>query len=87
MGNPAFRTNARRFAVWRYADPRGWDVTFREIGEAIGLHPRAVSDVCRRNNWSSRVRSETMDHAHPGESPTALARDIGEATQRNTAHG
>ena len=50
------RTAALRFRIWQYANPRGWDVTFSEVAEALGVSPQKVGSVAKHAGWVERFR-------------------------------
>jgi hypothetical protein len=53
---PTQRTKARAFAIWRFAHPRDWNVTYEEIGEATGLTVGQVYWVIQAMHWTGNVR-------------------------------
>ena len=57
---PTQRTRARAFAIWRFASPRDWNVTYEEIGEATGLKVGQVQWSIHVMGWGGRIRAATM---------------------------
>ena len=50
------KTQALRYRIWAYANPRGWDVTYNEVADAIGEPVRSVASVIQHAKWASRMR-------------------------------
>jgi len=46
---------ADAFRIWQYANPRDWDVTSAEIGEALDLETKRVSNICTARGWNKRM--------------------------------
>lgn len=55
------KTHALRFRIWQYAAPRGWDVTFSEVADAVGSKPNIVGIVARQAGWVDRFRANPND--------------------------
>lgn len=53
---PTQRTKARAFAIWRYANPRDWNVTYEEIAEATGMTVNQVHWVFAQMGWWGRIK-------------------------------
>ncbi|MCJ8139493.1 hypothetical protein [Falsirhodobacter halotolerans] len=58
----AVRREAQAFCIWSYATARDWDLTLRELAEALDLKLIAVRNTCNKRGWSRRLRSDTQDH-------------------------
>ena len=75
------RTEALAFRIWQYANPRGWDCTAGEVGDAIGSSPMQVGIACSAKGWGTRLRAHRTYH-----SPVSPYADysilVGEATHR-----
>lgn len=52
---PTQRTKARAFAIWRYANPRDWNVTYDEIVEATGMKYHDVANTIHKMGWAGRI--------------------------------
>jgi hypothetical protein len=52
---------AQAFAIWRYCEPRGWDVTQKELARGTGIHPLRVGRVLALKGWASRIRTRLKD--------------------------
>ena len=50
------RAEALRFRIWQYAAPLEWNVTCREIAEAMGVSFGSVRQILRYTGWHNRVR-------------------------------
>jgi len=50
------RTMALRFRIWAYAQPRGWDVTFAEVADALGVSVKSVGAIAQAAGWVQRFR-------------------------------
>lgn len=53
------RTQALRFRIWQYANPREWNVTTHEIADAIGETHNRVRAIIGHAGWHNRLRSMT----------------------------
>lgn len=53
---PAVKREALRFRIWQFAAPREWDVTIKEIAEAVGAPLMSARNVVVNAGWMSRVR-------------------------------
>lgn len=51
------KTLALRYRIWAFAQPKEWDVTCNEIGEAVGESGRRIGSVLQAAGWISRVRA------------------------------
>lgn len=51
------RTQALRYRIWAYCEPRGWDVSIRDIAEALGESIGTISGTVRINGWHMRLRA------------------------------
>ena len=58
----AVRREAQAFCIWSFATARDWDLTLRELAEALDLNVIAVRNTCTKRGWSRRLRSDTRDH-------------------------
>lgn len=52
---------ARAFAIWRYAEPREWDVSYEEIADATGLTYNAVNDTIYIKRWGGKIGGGRRD--------------------------
>ncbi len=52
------RAAALAYRIWGYANPRGWDVTIREIASALGERAHRVQRILQNQKWLGRVRTE-----------------------------
>lgn len=50
------KTQALRFRIWQYANPKGWDVTFSEVAAALGVDARSIGAIARHAGWVERFR-------------------------------
>ncbi len=50
------KTQVIRFRIWQFANPRGWDVTFNEVAEALGVEVAVVGSIARHAGWVERFR-------------------------------
>lgn len=50
------RIEATAFRIWQYAAPREWNVTVREIADAIDIPMVMVRNLCTKRGWSNRIR-------------------------------
>lgn len=48
---------ARAFAIWRFAEPRGWDVSYDEIADATGLTESQVKYAIIQKGWGGKIGS------------------------------
>jgi len=53
------KLEARAFAIWRYAEPRDWNVSYDDIERATGLDARQIGYVINRKGWAGRIRSHS----------------------------
>ena len=54
------KTQALRYRIWAYANPRGWDVTTQDIADALGESmARIRSCIATTPGWGGRVRGTT----------------------------
>ena len=60
------RTEAIAFRIWQYAAPKGWDVTLRDIADAVGVGLMTVRNILRYKGWAGRVRVMTADFSSTG---------------------
>lgn len=51
------RTEALAYRIWAYASPRGWDVTGKDIAEALDLSFGVVGMVLQAKGWHNRTRA------------------------------
>jgi len=51
------RTEALAYRIWAYAAPREWNVTGKDIAEALGLPFGAVGMVLQAKGWHNRTRA------------------------------
>lgn len=56
------RTEALAFMIWQYADPREWDVSVKEVAEALGVSWQHVNLICGNRGWNARMRRDTTDY-------------------------
>lgn len=50
------RTHAIAYRMWGYCEPRGWNCTFNEVAEHLGVSPRVASSIAIIFKWSDRFR-------------------------------
>ena len=51
------RTQALRYRIWAYANPRGWDVTMQDIADALGETREEISScIAKTPRWGGRGR-------------------------------
>ncbi len=55
------KSAALRFRIWQYASARGWDVTFGEVADALGVSVMAAARAAHSAGWSDRFRSKKFD--------------------------
>lgn len=55
------QTEANAFRIWQYANPRGWDVTRKQIASHTGLSQGDVQHVIRAKGWSGRIQAANKD--------------------------
>lgn len=75
---------AMRYRIWAYCEPRGWDVTFREVADALDISAQAVGAIAKHAGWAERFRvadrlakRENWNATNsPGIFARHLARDI-----------
>ncbi len=54
------KTQALRYRIWAYSNPRGWDVTMQDIADALGESmARVRSCIANTPGWAGRVRWTT----------------------------
>jgi hypothetical protein len=53
---PAVKREALRFRIWQFAAPREWDVTVKEIAEALDEPWLRVRNVIHSSGWTNRLR-------------------------------
>lgn len=78
------RTMALRYMIWAYAKPKGWDVTFNEVADALGISAKSVGAIAQAAGWVERFRAadRTARIGAWGDSNTpfikarSMARDI-----------
>ena len=58
------RTHALRFRIWQHCEPRGWDVTVREIADALDESVGTISNTLKLAGWLNRVRVSRLDSGH-----------------------
>ena len=51
------RTMALRYMIWAYAKPKGWDVTYNEVADALGVSVHVVGCIARDAGWVERFRA------------------------------
>lgn len=51
------KTEVDAFRIWAYSQPRGWDVTNREVAGALGLSVHRVKTIASSRGWHHRMRS------------------------------
>ncbi len=51
------KTEALAFRIWAYAAPLGWNCTFAEAADHLGISTRQVAAVCVVKGWNSRFRA------------------------------
>jgi hypothetical protein len=53
---------ALRYRIWAYCEPRGWDVTHREVADALGLDNwRTVTHAIAGTSWPNKMRTTKSD--------------------------
>lgn len=60
------------FLIWRYADPRGWNVTYGEVAEHLQLSHQEIATISRVKGWANRFRTTKPDHAGTMRFPAIL---------------
>lgn len=63
------KTETLKYRIWAYASPRGWDVTLREIADALDEPMGRVRRTMAIARWSDRVRvmrSDRINFHHEG---------------------
>lgn len=60
---PKVRAMALAYRIWGYCKPRDWNVTYREVADALGVHQNAVASVARRQGWQNAFRTQRLDVA------------------------
>ena len=53
---PDAKREALRFRIWQFCQPREWDVTIKEIAEALDVHWVSIRNVMMKAGWAHRVR-------------------------------
>ncbi len=53
------KSEALAYRIWAYCEPRGWNVTPREIGDEIGICASHVVQLLWRKGWHTRVRADS----------------------------
>jgi len=56
------RTEALAYRIWAYATPREWNVTGKDIAEALGVTYQLVAAILQVKGWVNRTRSNKMDY-------------------------
>lgn len=59
--NTKARAMADRYRIYCYANPKEWDVTIREVADALGLDMHRVRALCQHAGWTKRFRSAKLD--------------------------
>jgi hypothetical protein len=53
------RSLTRMYLIWCHCTPLGWGQSYRDVAEAVGIHPNSVIQIARIMGWQTRFRSET----------------------------
>lgn len=53
------RREALAFRVWAYCTPKGWDVTYQEVADEMGLHVNSIITLAQRKGWLGRFRTSS----------------------------
>ena len=56
MSSP--RVEALAYRIWAYAEPMEWNVTSRDIADALGVSAISVGKIARRKGWLNRLRGD-----------------------------
>lgn len=57
---------ALAFRIWAHATPLSWDLTARDIADALDVKVRSVSGVCAAKGWTTRLRASTVVRGSEG---------------------
>lgn len=49
------KLDAQAFLIWRFANPKEWDVSYDQIAEATGLTRRQVDVAIQAKRWGGRI--------------------------------
>ena len=66
------RQQAIAFEIWRFAEPLGWNVTFGDVANALGISHQEIAIIARRKDWTNRFRTTKPDHAGTMRFPALL---------------
>ena len=84
------RTEAIAFRMWAYCEPLGWNCTFGEVAEHLGVNIKSVVSVATMRKWTDRMRGNP-EPAHyravthgfgPMHGGRVLLRDVAELRAR-----
>lgn len=69
---------AMAFKIWQYAHPKGWDVTFTDVADNLGVHRSVVSRICSLKGWGNRMRvaATYYMHGHNYGNTISASRDV-----------
>lgn len=55
------KSEALAFRIWAYAKPREWNVTAKELSEALNVTTNAIGAILRAKKWNHRIRITKTD--------------------------
>lgn len=53
------KSEALAYRIWAYCEPRGWNVTVKELAEELGTSRLRVTGLLGLKGWGGRIR---VDH-------------------------
>lgn len=71
------RHKALAYRIWGVCEPAGWNMTYAEVAERLGVNPNAVIGIAKMRGWLNRFRTTRLDTAgialrHSGGTITAV---------------
>ena len=60
------RSSALAYRIWAVANPRGWDLTLRELADELGESFDRVRSICMHAGWAGRLRVTSPEIAIGG---------------------
>jgi hypothetical protein len=55
------RRQAITFRIWSHAESVGWDITVRDLANAIGENLYTVRNIVVQKGWRDRLRATAKD--------------------------
>lgn len=50
--------HTQAFLIWRFAKPRNWSVTVRQIHEHTGIRAATIREICTERHWPVLAEAE-----------------------------